>query len=72
MSNRKYTPQTRLVHQATGHRQPNLGLKSVNPPIYRATTLVYDDFAHVMDWRDRAAKTGHVGYGLAGRIPPWP
>ena len=62
----KFSTQTRLVHQATGYAMPDFGLKTVNPPINRGSTLLYDDFASVHAWRDEKAKSGHIGYGLSG------
>lgn len=61
-----FSTQTRLVHQATGYAMPDFGLKTVNPPINRGSTLIYDDFASVHAWRDQMSETGRVGYGLSG------
>ena len=66
MSHTKFSIQTRLVHQATGHRQPGMGLSTVNPPIYRGSTLLYDDFAQVAEWNERRMTKGEVGYGIMG------
>lgn len=66
MKKKKYSTQTRLVHDATGHRQPGLGLGTVNPPIYRGSTLLYDDFSQIAEWNERRKRSGEVGYGIMG------
>ncbi len=66
MSKPKYSQQTRLVHEATGHKLPGMGLKTVNPPTYRGSTLLYDDLAHVKAWNARRHDTGEIGYGIVG------
>ena len=62
----KFSEQTRLVHQATGYAMPDFGLKTVNPPIHRGSTLLYDNCESVLAWREQLPKTGRVGYGLSG------
>lgn len=61
-----YSKQTRLAHHATGHMQPELGLKTVNPPVFRGSTFLYEDFDDVRAWKNRAAQTGRSGYGRSG------
>ena len=63
---KKISTQTHLVHAATGHRMPGLGLQTVNPPIMRGSTLLFDDYDQVNEWRTRGAETGRHGYGITG------
>ena len=57
---------TRLARYATGHRLSAMGLKTINPPISRATTLLFDSFEHAQDWWALGVETGRTGYGITG------
>ena len=57
---------TKIIKHALGHRQPTLGLKTVNPPVYRGSTFTYDNFDQVRDWLVSGAQDGRIGYGRSG------
>ena len=57
---------TKIIKHATGHMQPNLGLKTVNPPVYRGSTFTYESFDEVRAWKDKGLETGRWGYGRSG------
>ena len=65
-SSKKFSTRTRLVHQGTKHLMPGLGLSTVNPPIYRGSTLLYENFDEVLAWKESAKETGRIGYGISG------
>ena len=57
---------TKIIKHATGHMQPTLGLKTVNPPVYRGSTFTYANFDDVRDWKAFGAHSGRHGYGRSG------
>jgi cystathionine beta-lyase len=62
----KQRDKTRLVHMARGHSKGQ-DLSSVNPPIVRASTVLYKDTETLQDVRNRREKGERLfGYGARG------
>ena len=60
--------ETRIAHLARGHKMPDLGIRTVNPPVYRGSSLLcrsvaeYNHLASPSQIRQRH----HNGYGTGG------
>lgn len=56
---------SRMTSLHRGHRQPTVGYKVVNPPIFRASTFLFDDY-EAMTTRSNWKAGERYPYGLAG------
>ncbi len=58
------TRATRLAH--AGRDVPTFGGKTVNPPLSRASTILFDDLASLSDGKDRRREPDFIQYGRFG------
>jgi len=63
MSTRKNTPRTTLIHSGRGENKP---VKPVNPPIMRASTVLFETHASWIDTRKRRTSERLLSYGARG------
>lgn len=64
-SNDPLTARSRMTSLHRGHRQPTVGYRVVNPPIFRASTFLFDDY-EAMTSRSNWKAGERYPYGLAG------
>lgn len=58
--------ETKLVHGRRGQKMERLDVRTVNPPIQRGSTYLYDNLQHLADVRAAAAEMGIQSYGISG------
>ena len=66
MASKTFSEKTNLIHQGRPQAIPNMGLRTINQPIYRCSTLAYDSFDQLADWQERRKTKADVGYGIGG------
>ncbi len=62
---------TLLAHEARGTIMPNTGLGTINPPIYRASTLTFDSLDTLARTYPALRAQGRSGYGRSGSDSVW-
>ncbi len=62
---------TLLAHAARGTRMPGTPLGTINPPIYRASTLTFDTLDDLSEVGGALKAQGKSGYGRAGNDSIW-
>lgn len=62
---------TLLAHGARGKRMPDTPLGTINPPVYRASTLTFDTFQALSAVGGQLRAQGRSAYGRAGNDSIW-
>jgi cystathionine beta-lyase len=62
---------TLLAHEARGGIMPKSGLGTINPPIYRASTLTFDSLDTLSRVMPALRAEGRSGYGRSGSDSVW-
>lgn len=70
-SGRNQTDATLLAHAARGGIMPNSGVGTINPPVYRASTLTFPTLESLKTLQPSLYKEGKAGYGRRGNDTVW-
>ncbi|MGB0843679.1 MAG: cystathionine beta-lyase [Alphaproteobacteria bacterium] len=58
--------ETKLTHAGRPEPIPEMGLRTVNQPVYHCSTLLYDTFDQLEEWKEKRVESGAIGYGIGG------